>query len=80
MLYFLEESTIPVFSPVFEEVEKIQRSGRCSSLTRKQIQGPLRLYLSLSPLCLVDGLKSRGGKKRGGGGGCVFLDYLHCDR
>ena len=62
-----------MFSSVFKEVNRktavmgIQRPGRSSSLTRKKIQGILWLYLSLSPLCLIGGLKTRGGKKRGKG-------------
>lgn len=62
-----------MFPPVFEEVAVrtavmgLQRPGRPSVLTRKQTQGRLWLSLSLSPLCSGDGLKTRGGKKRGEG-------------
>lgn len=76
-LYFLGEKpamgAISMFSPVFEEADMrtavmgLQKPGRSLPLTRKQIQGILWLCLSLSPLRLVDGLTTRGVKKRGKG-------------
>ena len=71
VLYLLGEKpamvAIPMFSPVLKEVDVgLQRPGWSSSWTRKQILGHLWLYLSLSPLCLVNRWKDQRRKKRGG--------------
>lgn len=45
----------------------IKRPKRLFSLIRKQAQGILLFYLWLNSTCLVEKIKTRGGKKRGKG-------------